>query len=173
MKMRSTLTLSILVALPALTAIWAYRYMDSQRDDAITAQVDLNECVLIGRQIEQFGHRPTLATEQEQLSAETIGLIENAAKAAGISAESMARMTPEPPRRLGDTVYKEKPTQVLMRKITLKQLTALTYGLLSAETGLHARSIRVIAPRAEETGDLWTAELVLTYLIYDPPRLEE
>ncbi len=163
--------LSVLGVILVLTAAWAYRYMGLRREAAIAAQLDLAECVRMGRQIEQFGRRPTLAAEYEQFATETISLIENAAKAAGISAESISRITPEPPRRIDDTIYKEKPTQVLLRRITLKQLTALTHGLLNVETGLRAKSIRLSAPR-NEADDRWTAELVLTYLIYDPPRVE-
>ena len=30
------------------------------------------------------------------------------------------------------------------------------------------KSIRLSAPRGEETGDRWTVETTLTYLVYDP-----
>lgn len=172
MTRRSTILLGILAGLLVLTAWWSYRYMASRRRIAATAQADLADCLRIAGQIERLRRRPTLAAHRERLASETTGLIEEAARSAGIPADSLSRISPGRPRRVDDTAYQEKPTRVLLRKVTRRQLVVLMHRLLSAGAGLHAKSIRLSAPRHDDSGDRWTVELVLTDLIYDPPRLE-
>jgi hypothetical protein len=125
------------------------------------------------REMQLLSRRPALAAEHERQTSEIIGLIEKAAGEAGVPAENIERITPEMPRRIGDTAYKETPTRVHLRKISLQQLVTLTHALLSADAGLRADSIRLTSPRQAEGADQWTTELVLGYLIYDPTHAEK
>jgi hypothetical protein len=79
------------------------------------------------------------------------------------------RITPQPPRRVEETVYKEKPTHVMLKDVSLQQVGQMVAALLNSDAGLAAKSIRLGAPRSDDTSALWSAELVVTYLIYDPP----
>jgi len=172
MNRRMTALLAILAVLLVLTTVWAYGYMASQRDDAAGARANLAACLDLARQIEQFGRRSTIAVNQERVVSDVNAQIEKSARAAGISPESLDRIFPEPSRRIGDTTYKEKPTQVLLRRVTLKQLVTFAYAMASGDPPLHVKSIRVSAPRQEDSDDLWTGELALTYLIYEPLQLD-
>ena len=169
MTRRTTVLFTLLAALLAGLAVWNCRFMTEKRRARSVALADLQRCRQIVWKIAALRRRPSMACDEERLSAETIGLTEQAAKSAGIRTDKLTRITPAPPRRLGDTVYKEKPTQVLLKNVTLEQLVGMLYSLAGGEKGLHPKSLRLTAPRADDCGETWNAELVLTYLIYDPP----
>lgn len=169
MKRRTTILLIAMGALLVLTAAMSYEYMLGQQSAAIAAQSDLTEGLRIMEQIKVISQRPTLAGERARLEGETYGMIESAAKTAGIEA-TVRLMTSEKPRQVGDTVYKVQPTQVILPPVTLKQLVTMATELSKPDIGLNVESIRLSVPREAESGDLWTAEMVLTYLIYEPPN---
>ena len=174
MTPRMKTLLLILGALLLLATVWSGNQFWRRRAAAANARASLEACLHMAAEIEHFRSRPMLAAEHEQLESETTGFIEHSARDAGIAADCLSRITPEPPQRIGDTVYKEKPTQVLLRKVNLEQLVKFLYNLVGTHAGLQSRSIRLSAPRGESgegEGSWWTAEVVLTYLIYDPPRV--
>jgi hypothetical protein len=165
----------ILAALLAGSALWTYQVMAGARDMAVQNQSELADCYKMAAQIDGYNHskQPALAADGELKSSETTALIEQSAKSAGIPQANLAQIFPESPQRLGDSAYKEKPTQVRLENVSLQQLTAMLYALAGNQKPLQAKSIRLAAPRQQETGNLWTAELSLTYLIYDPIKTKE
>jgi len=163
----------VLIGILCVIAFQSIRYMADRHKAALGARADYEKCLRCAEKIEALKKRPKIAAGHERLHAETTGLIEQAAEKAGVPAGSLVRITPEPPRRLADTVYKEKPTRILLKKVTLKQIVLLVHGLIGADKKLHANFIRITAPRADDTGGLWTAELVVTYLIYEPVKLSD
>ena len=170
---RRMIILSILLAiLVCVAAVWAYGFMTSERAGALSAGADLRECLKMSAEIERIRRQPALAAEREQIAAETTGAIERAAKAAGIDPKQIIRITPGTPQRVGDTVYKEKPTHVLLKDVTLQQLVMLLHGVATSPQSLQTRSVRIAAPRKEDTGGVWTAEIIVSYLIYEPLRPE-
>ena len=173
MKKRTGILIVIMTVLLLVTMLWAYGRMCDSRAVTLAAQTDLGECRNVAAKIQRYRHQPTVALQHERLSAEITGMVEAAANSAGIAADKLIRITPEPPRRLEDTVYKEKPTNVLLKDVALKQLVVLLHDLLSAEKGLNDDWLRITASRRDDTGDLWSAEFVVTHLIYDPPRLNK
>ena len=163
--------LSVLAALLLLSAAWGYRDMTSRRASAVRAEDDLAECRALAGQIRQVRDQPALAGERERGSSETNALIEKAAKAAGITdANSIGRITPGSPRPVANAPYKEQATEVLLKRVTLRQLVTFLHGVLGSGAGLRAKSIHLSVPPGgkEELGDRWTAEVVLSYFIYDP-----
>ncbi len=172
MNGRMKILLGMMAGLLALAALWSYQQMEARKLSAQQAQADLVDCRSLAGKIRQSRAVPCLATSKEPAASESIAQIEQAVRSAGIAPNSLDRITPEMPRRVGDTAYKEKPTQVQLRKVSLRQVAALAYNLRIADVALNTGSVRLSAPRDDDTTDLWNAELVLTYLIYDPPRAE-
>ena len=173
MKRRTAILLAILGGLLGLTAFWCHRELVSGRRTALAARDDLAACRHMAARIEAFGRRQTIAEEHERRSAEVVAPIEQAAKGAGIASDRLVRITPMPPRRLEDTVYKEKPTQVILKRVTLQQMVTLLHRLTETDQPLYPAAVRLAAPDREDTGPLWDAEVVLTYLIYEPVRLSQ
>ncbi|NQU74909.1 MAG: hypothetical protein HQ546_01175 [Planctomycetes bacterium] len=168
MNRRKAILLALMGSVLATVVLWRGSTYVESRTAALAAEKDLAACQELAAKIERFNQHPPVATEQEQLADQTNALIESAAKSVGIDAKSLIRITPEPPRRLDDTAYKEKPTHVLLRKVTLEQLVGFIHKMLGVQQGFNAKSIRLSAPEPQDTGPLWTAEITLTYLIYDP-----
>jgi hypothetical protein len=50
----------------------------------------------------------------------------------------------------------------------MQQVVTMLHDLLSADQGLHVKSVRLSAPREGDAAANWRAELTLTYWIYDP-----
>ncbi len=170
MSRRTAVLLSVLAALLALATLLSYRVMIRHRAAAMTASNDLAECYKMAPEIESYRKRPAMAADQERIANETTGLIEQAARSSGISTRGLVRITPAPAHRLADTVYKEKPTQILLKGVTLRQLVSTLHRLASSKQSLYPKSLRITAPRVDDIGRLWTAEIVVTYLIYEPLR---
>ena len=108
MTQQRRILLPATIALLLLAALWAYRQMGVQRTAAVRAEGDLLDCRAMADQIRQCKDRPALALERERGSSEINSLIDSTAKAAGISG-SLAQITPERPRHIGDTDYMEQP----------------------------------------------------------------
>ena len=56
-----------------------------------------------------------------------------------------------------------------LKNISLRQLTEMVYALCGQDKALAARNIRLTVPTAEDGSEQWNAEVVVSYLIYDPP----
>jgi len=169
MTLRRLIPVAVLAALLGATA-WSYGTMASQRRAAETARAGLEQCLASAATIEALRQKPTLASDRERLAAETTGLISRAAAAAGIAPAQLVRIVPDPPQKVGQTAYKEKPTLVVVEDARLEQIAKMIHALGSGQESLAAKSIRLSPPRQAACDDLWTADIVLTYLIYEPAR---
>lgn len=168
---RQSVVLAALAGAAVLAGLLvSYEFMTAQCLAAQNARDSLAEARSVADQIRAIRGRPATVAEHERLTGEMTTLIESASRTATIPPASLRRITPETPRRVGDTVYKLKPTQILLQPVSLKQLVLLSTALREQDPGLNIETMRLSVPRELENGDLWTAELVLTYLIYDPPQ---
>ena len=133
---------------------------------------NLHVCRGLADQISKLKVRPSQAMLQTQSTKELAERIDQAAQAVGLGTKNLARIEPQAVRRLGDTAYKEQPTTVDIVDTTLQQLVAFLYQLSQDGQDLHIKSIRLHAPRHQfaqsDTDERWQAEVILTYVIYDP-----
>lgn len=172
MNRRTAILTMILLILLGVVSWNCYQYYGSSQAYAKRAQEDLAVSSRLLAAIDRIENRQEIASDHERLAAETTGRIEQAARQAGISASGLAHINPQSPQRLGDSPYKQKPTQVILKNVTLEQLVKMAHTLGAQADSLLPKSLRVTAPRNADTGGFWNAELVLTYLIYDPPELD-
>ena len=172
MNRNRLLMISVIVAAVAGLS-WSYGFMAAKRSYALVAGADVEACGEMVGKIGRLSHRPTLASDSERLADEIHGLVEKAARSAGIGAQGILRITHEQPQRLGNSAYKEKPTLVALRNVSLQQLTDMIYGLSSQDKGLSAKVIRLTTPASQEASDLWNAEVAVSYLIFDPMHPEK
>lgn len=170
MNRRKAILLSVLAACLVAVSYYSYDNMISCKEAALASANDLIVCGEMAKSIEQYMQRPALASEHELLATQTNSLIEKAAVDAGISKRSLIRITPEPARRIEDSSYKDKPSQILLREVTLKQMVPFVHNLLDA--GLNAKGIRLVSQKPEDSGPMWTMEITMSYLVYDPHNAE-
>lgn len=154
-----------------LAVAWSWVWLSTSRQAAADAAADLSACRDSAARIESLRRRPVVAGTQDVQATDLSRRIEEAAGAAGMPDGGLDRVEPEPGRPVGDSSYRETPTRVRLRDITLAQLFAFLHALAAdgqAGPGLRLAALRLSAPGGEETGDLWSAEATLTYLVYDP-----
>lgn len=170
MNRRMAILLVVLAATLAVVACYCVLELIAARNAALAGQQDLNECRALSDQIHLHRSRPSVAAEREKEPDEISGPIERAARAAGIAPERLVRIVPEPGRRHASTPYVEKPVQVTLRNVPIRQIVALLDAVITGQSGLEARSIRLAAPQVDDAGDAWNVELTLAYLIFEPIR---
>lgn len=170
MPHRLTLLLTLLVSALAVAAVWSYAQLADARAAAAGAGADTATCRKLVNAIEAWRTEPDIGAAGEMQINELTHRIEQAARAAGMSLDSLVRIWPEPPRRVADTVYLEKRTHVLLRRVTIRQLVTLLSALTSEPASLRVSALRLTAPRGNEAGNQWTAETTLTHLVYAPPH---
>ncbi len=173
MKNRKAAYIVMLLMALVAAVIWSHARLARMRSLAHASADDLAECYRMSAQIEKVSRKPAVASENEKLANEITGLIEGAAKASQIPTGKIEQITPQAARRLADTVYKEKPTQVILQDVSLRQWVEFLHRLSSSDLRLHVKSLRVTAPRKDDAADAWTGEVEVTYLIYDPPKPQE
>jgi len=166
---------TIAVALVAAVG-WSYMQLAESRAAESVAAQDLVDCRAIASRIESLRQRPAVAGAQLLGAADLSRRIELAAAAANFADGSIERIEPEPARRIGETNYREVPTQVRLRRVTLQQVFTFLHALSATpptadhnqQSILSVSDIRLSAPRGEEAGDRWTVESTLTYTVYAP-----
>lgn len=170
MNRRMTMLLGVLAAMLAVVAGYSVLELLAARNAALACERDVADCRTLIRQIDAHRRRPSVAAEREKEPDEISGPIERAARAAGIASERLVRIVPEPGRRLASTPYVEKPVQVTLKNVPIRQIVGLLDAVTTAQAGLEARSIRLTAPQPEDAGDSWNVELTLGYLVFEPIR---
>lgn len=94
--------------------------------------------------------------------------LEAALAKADLAAEDLVRVSAETARRLGDTAYLERETQLTLRDVSLRQVIVFLTTLAAEGSGLSVSSIRLTASRGVGTEGDWAAELAVSYLVYSP-----
>jgi hypothetical protein len=166
---KSTLATIALAGLLAADC-WVLIGLSRSHSAALADVGELQDSLTLAAEIRSSRRLPAAAAEQERESVEISQLIEASAKATGIDPRSLLRITPGPARRIEDSLYKEKPTSVLLKDVTLEQFAGLLGQLSASELGLTTRSLRLAAPSMEDAGALWNTEFTVSYLLYDPPK---
>ena len=170
---RRTLLLSlVLIGCLCAAAVAAAVHMGRSCSAARQAADDLAECRRLADQIRRLSARPRRASDHERLSSETSTLIEKAAAAAGVTGGRLVSIHPEPAQRVAESVYKEKPTRIVLRGVTVRQTVELMQRLAARENPLSVKSVNLTAATPQEDRDAWHADIVVTYLIYDPPHTD-
>lgn len=169
---RLQLQLLVLLVLLSVLSVAAYLHMARQQAAARDAVTQLAEARQLVQQIESLRDRPVLAGVQEMPPTDLAQLVEESAQKANLDVAQIVRIWPEPARRIGQSPYLEKPTQILLRNATLEQFTRFLAHVIQSPYRLRVSALRLSAPRdrdAAATGpDRWTAEVTLTYLLYAP-----
>ena len=162
------------VAAGLLTLVsWSGYRLTSAKDAAAESARGLAECHRHATNIEILRKGPAAAGATEPAAGDLNRRVERAAQSAGLPRGAVARIDPEPARRVGDTPYRESPTQVRLRRVTLRQLFTFLHALgardgAAGSAGLQVRALRLTAPRGLESGSAWDVDSTLTYLVYDP-----
>jgi len=178
-RSRAWLT-AVAVVGSATLGLWSLLAWQSARHQAATAAADLQTCQTLERQITLLRDQPRQAQAAALQQPEMARRIEKAAQQAGIDPRNLERIAPEEPRRLGDSVYLESPTQITLSHATLGQVVGFLHNLAGGGGGgaggggdLRVQSVRLGAPRGSDgagggAGSTWRAEITVSYWVYAP-----
>lgn len=120
-----------------------------------------------GRRISLLGQAPRRASDRERPNDELLSQVQEAMNRVRMRPDQWERSQPSPPRRLGNSPYRQVVTLLSLRRVSLQQVGALCHSLISEDPSLNVSQLRLsAAPRQQSSS--WNAELTLTYLIYSP-----
>ena len=160
---RSLILAAVLGLLGAI--LWGAIRLADARTAAASAAADLAECRRLAAQIEAQRAPGAAALAREPQEAELIRRIESAARIAEFSQSSVERIVPGAAQRVGESDLTEKSTIVELKGVTLRQLFAFLHTLGTGRSSLNLKQIRLSVPSPEDTGDRWSVETTLTYLV--------
>lgn len=136
------------------------RFKESQRQ--------VQECEKLVNEIKALQSRPGFAAFDVDSARTITARAEEALSKANLPPTSLIRIEPQPAVRLRDTDYRVRPTRLQLRGVTLKQVVAFAHAMTGEARGTTVRDLRLNASGEVEEFDAWTAELVLTQLIFSP-----
>lgn len=150
-------------------AVWSYGWMREQKVAAHHAMADLRACQRLAAEIVALRRVPTIASTETMGVKELGDRIEQASSRARLDLSTLEGTFPQTARRLGDSPYLQKPTQLAFRGVTLSQIAAFLYHI-GQDASLTVSQLRLSTPRGKAAAHTWDAQATLTYLIYSPPK---
>jgi len=139
-----------------------------------TALDDEQRCQKLVADIEALRSRPRWASLTAESPQTITARAEAAMKFAALPPTALIRIEPQSPVRLGESSYRLRATRLELRRVTLEQLTKFAAEMIDRQQGTTLRDLRLSASDAEGVSaggpETWTAELVLTQLIFSPTR---
>lgn len=169
---RRLIYLSVLTLLVLAAALWQLQtWVDGARQEAIEAGQSAAATQKLIKQIKDLSHTPTVAEQRQVEQPQLVGRIEAAAREVPLPDRAVYRIDPEGSRRLADSDYEEHPVLVQIDSVTLEQLVRFLHKLSTDTTQtpqLHVRHIELDAPRGQDTGHTWQADVTLSYLVFNP-----
>lgn len=149
-----------------------YAMMARNHNRLRDAQAQLRECKKLAQDIQALQQQPGFAALGVDSPRTITTRAEHAGQQAKIPPTALARIEPQSAVRLRDSPYRLRPTRLEIRRVTLEQIVVFTHALIDEAQGTTVRDIRLTAAEGNAEGakevDLWTAEIVLTQLIYSP-----
>ena len=144
--------------------------------ESTRTQQQLVEAQQYAQTILRYRDAPDKIADEEIETTLLARLIEEAAEKSGVGAASLERIWPQAPRRVGDSAYLRKGTQLILREATLANTVNFLNLLEASETPLSIDALRMNPGRNPQhkalsgsaATETWTFELTVSYLIYRP-----
>lgn len=171
MNMTQRLTVWLFVMLLGMSGIclWSWQQMQTQHR---IAQMSANDDLQSQAFADEITHLQNIAHSRrpdEEMNT-LVQMIQQAAKQAAIPMSHVQRIRPSAERRMAQSPYVQKPTQLSLNSLTLPKAVAFLHHLATLQQNLHIQSIRITAPRNDlkNNTDTWQFEVGLANIIYSP-----
>jgi Tfp pilus assembly protein PilO len=170
MSMTQRLTMWLLIMLLGMSVIcfWSWQQMQEQHRIAQLTANDELQCKAIGDQISQLRDAAQSRRPDEDMNT-LVQQMQQAASQSSMPMSHVQRIRPSAERRIGQSPYVEKPTQLSLSNITLPQAVAFLHHLATLQPDLQIQSLRITEDRRNQTSDQWQIEVGLANVIYSPP----
>ncbi len=153
-----------------ILALFLYGELGKARRSAIEAAENSIACKDFSRKIVELKKKPELISGQMSSTAQIAQSVEAAMVEAAITADKLVRIEPRSATRFEKTPFLEQPSHLELRDVTMEQLVRFLHTL-QTQNRLETRDLRLHAPRMlsiDSSPEIWSAELVLTNIIYSP-----
>jgi len=162
------IVLSLAAATLLVANLFAWATYERARGDALDSLRDVQICHKLAAQITSLRTQPTMADTSQKAIEELAARVQLSAQSLGITPDEIASIAPDQPMRLADSPYLEQATTVQLREVTLPQLVKLSCNLSDNRGGLRIKALHLSIPPQQVTGDMWSAEITVTSMIYSP-----
>jgi hypothetical protein len=157
----------LLLAGLAAADLWIWFELTSARSSAVAATSNRAYCQQLATRIRGLREAPAVAQSQAIAASELVRRIERAMASAELAPDRLGSVLPEAPKRVEDSPYVERPTNLQIRSVSLRQLVSFLHAVTS-DSGLRITSIRLAEPREETAVDAWNADVTVSYWVYSP-----
>ena len=132
---------------------------------------NLETCRRLASDISKTRQAPSRAVAKASSTTEITKQIEEAARSMNLPATTVIAIDPQAPRRIADSSYKLRVTQLDLKPLLLPELISFLHNILQRDPTLVVTSLRLSSPGRvgdASTVEAWIPEVTLTNLIYDP-----
>jgi hypothetical protein len=170
--MKAYLYAAVILAAVLMAGLWSAGRLVDARESAEMAASDLESCRAMAARIGTMKAGSDAANNGQLDQAALQRKSEEALQSIGLPPSHLVKVAPEAPRTVGQTAYREVPTNLVLRDMTLRQ----TVGFLLAMTGdgspLQTRALRLSGANDPAGPDPhWSVEITLAYLMYQPAKI--
>jgi hypothetical protein len=168
MTQRENILVGCAIGFGVVAVAWmAMVFMDARRT-ALAAADDLAESRRLAASLQEQRASGISISASVPKEAEVTRRIESAARKAELPEASIARIEPGQSQRIDGGRLTEKSTVVELKNVTLRQLFTFLHAMGTGQSSLNLKQVRLSVPVAEDTGDRWSVESTLTYLVRTP-----
>ncbi|MFG0250497.1 MAG: hypothetical protein ACF8OB_16550 [Phycisphaeraceae bacterium JB051] len=174
LNQRLTLWLMLITMMLGGACFWAYQKLETQKRLATVEAKNQDKCQQIAQAIDEIRQKAQTMEPADEMSS-LVQHIQSAASQAGMPMQHVQRIRPSSARRIGQSPYVQKPTQLSLQDVTLKNAVSFLHQLSSTQADMQIKSLRMTAPRLQQgvianatTSETWNMEVGLASIAYVP-----
>jgi hypothetical protein len=163
-------SLAAAVLLPAALA-WSYAEFASARAGAVAAERQAAMCDEFAAQIARLRELAPQSKATSSSAADLATQLEEVLRTPSLTGVRLIRIDPHSPKRVGDSTYAERITQLEFQQVSLRQLATLYETFQKFDSRCRISRIRLQSPSRESTPptvETWNVELTLTAWEFTP-----
>lgn len=154
----------VLSGLAAVVGGWAWNEA-AARTDALSRLTASREVV---DDIRRLRARPAVSAERADTSGDLSQSLDMALRLTEVRPTALARVEPQLPQRLGETDYRAQTVDLQLSNVRLQHAVEFAQQLESAASAWTVRRVQLTPAASADAAELWSIQLTLTKLIYDP-----
>jgi hypothetical protein len=164
---RTWISIAVIAVTLLIALIWSLSFLADASDDADRAAADTALATHSAKRIESKRPIEMQTNSIEKLAAQLPHKLDDAMKVAEIEPENLDRISPQPPRRIGQGDFSETPMQLVFHQVSLRQLLQFVSSLTHDNPWLTVRDVHLTHASSVESSTSnagWTIELTISYL---------
>lgn len=161
------------VVAPALL-VWSILELQASRRGMTEAADQVRECLQLAESIRELRPTDSADVSAKSTPGDLAKRIEAIVREPQLSGVQLVRVDPQPPKRIPDSAYSQRTTQVELRNLQLRQFVMLLDALRREGAQSQVRRIHLQSPVRETASngpETWAIEMVLTDRVLTPKTM--